>query len=69
MGILTKKTEVYRVETEDHAMQMIENYRQAAREGLYEISKASYIKKEKKQKGEVIDAFCLVTIEFKYDYE
>lgn len=69
MGILMKKTETYRVETEDQAMKMIEDYRQSAREDIFEVKTAKYVKKEKKQKGEVIDSFFLVTIELVYDYE
>lgn len=59
---LLKRTEEYRVSTEDEAKSAIESFTQEAREKGYTIVSASYTYKEKKSKGEVIDYGYLVKI-------
>ena len=67
MALLIKETKTWRVEDENSAIQMIEDYRGKSRTELYEVNKASYVKKQKKQKGEVVDEYCVVEITFIYE--
>lgn len=59
---LLKRTDEYRVDTEEQAKQAIEDFTQDAKEKGYTISSASYTYKEKKAKGEVIDCGYLVKV-------
>ena len=59
---LLKKTEEYRVGTEDEAKAAIEAFTQDAKDKGYTIASASYTYKEKKSKGEVIDYGFLVKV-------
>lgn len=59
---LLKRTEEYRVNTEDEAKAAIETFTQEAKEKGYIVSSASYTYKEKKAKGEVIDYGYLVKV-------
>lgn len=63
---LLKKTEVYRVDTEEEAISAIKQYKDNAFDGGYEVAKASYDKKNKKLKGEIIDEWVVVSITFVY---
>ena len=60
---LLKTTDVYRVENEDQAIAMINDCRDAAAEQGFTLSKSSYVIKTKKSKGEIIDSWCLVSLE------
>lgn len=51
----------FRVESEEEAKTAIDQLKEEAREKGYIISKYSCTKKEKKSKGEIIDAGFLVT--------
>jgi hypothetical protein len=59
---LLKRTEEYRVSTEEEAKAAIESFTQDAKEKGYTVSSASYTYKEKKAKGEVIDYGYLVKV-------
>lgn len=59
---LLKKTEEYRVGTEDEAKAAIEAFTQDAKDKGYTVASASYTYKEKKSKGEVIDYGYLVKV-------
>ena len=61
--MLLKTTDVYRVDDEKDAIEMIENFRDAAITEGYTLSKSGYVMKTKKMKGEVVDSWCIVTIE------
>lgn len=56
---LIKTVETYRVDTEPEANKTIE---EAKKNDMFELSKYQCEYKEKKLKGEVIDAFYLVTL-------
>ena len=60
---LVKKTEVYRVDTEEEAMNMIEEAKDGQINGGYSLTKSGYVVKTKKSKGEIIDQWLLVTTE------
>lgn len=52
---LLKKTEEYRVDSEIEAKEAMEKFRSEAVEKGYTLTSCGYTKKEKTQKGEVID--------------
>lgn len=63
MKMLMKTTDVYRVDNEEEAVQMInESKNQAITDG-YTLTKSSYVVKNKKSKGEIIDSWCIVSLE------
>ena len=63
---LINTTEVYRVNTEKEATELINNAKQ---DKQYELAKYSSVKKEQKQKGEVIDEWYQVTLVKKFNAE
>ena len=63
MKTLMKRTEVYRVEDEAAAVEMINDAREESLSSDYTLTKSSYALKVKKAKGEIIDSFALVTLE------
>ena len=63
---LINTTEVYRVNTEKEATELIDNAKQ---DKQYELAKYSSVKKEQKQKGEVIDEWYQVTLVKKFNAE
>jgi hypothetical protein len=67
MALLLKETRTFRVDSEHEALEMIKDYREKAKSEPYEVKKASYVKKEKKQKGEIIDEWCVVDISLVYE--
>ena len=66
MKELIKKTETYRVDTEDEAIDMIQDFRANASID-YEVTKATYVKKQKKQKGEIVDEWVIAEVTFNYE--
>ena len=58
-----KQTEVYRVDGEGEAIQMIQDYKDGQLREAYILSKSGYVYKTKKSKGEIVDAWYIVTIE------
>lgn len=56
---LVRTTEIYRVDTENEAKSFIEEQK---RKGNYEVTKYSTERREKKTKGEVVDAWYRVTL-------
>ena len=66
MEYLVSTTEVYRVDDEASATSLIEK---AKRDSMYELAKYSSVKKEKKQKGEIIDEWYQVSLTKKFNDE
>lgn len=66
MEYLVSTTEVYRVDDEASAAALIEK---AKRDSMYDLSKYSSVKKEKKQKGEIIDEWYQVSLTKKFNDE
>ena len=60
--MLLETTLKYRVDTEAAAQNMINAYREQAKEKGYVIKKASYERKDKKAKGEIIATVFVVTV-------
>lgn len=63
---LINTTEVYRVDTEKEAAELINNAKQNRE---YDLAKYSSTKKERKQKGEIIDEWYQVTLVKKFNDE
>ena len=66
MQLLTE-TKVFRVEDEDAAIELIEKFKGEAANHSYEVTKSAYVMKTKKSKGEVIDAWYIVTVTLNHD--
>ena len=63
---LINVTETYRVDTEAEAAKIIE---EAKVDGNYVLSKYSSVKKERKQKGEIVDEWYKLTLTKVFDDE
>ena len=63
MKILMKTTDVYRVDNEDEAMRLIEEFKSNQNSEGYTLTKSGYVLKNKKSKGEIIDEWAVVTVE------
>ena len=64
---LLKETKFWRVDSEDEAVDMITEYKDNAIKGGYTVTKSGYKIKTKKSKGEIVDSWCIVTIEYSYE--
>ena len=67
MRLLLKTTEVFRVDTEEEAMDMIQEAKDGQLQHDYTVTKSGYVLKTKKSKGEVIDSWMITTIEKTYN--
>lgn len=63
MTTLIKTTDVYYVDNEEAAVQMINAAKDAALTEGYTLTKSSYSIKTKKSKGVVTDSWCIVSLE------
>lgn len=66
MKYLIEVTETYRVDSEHEAAELIA---EAKRAGSYVLTKYTTVKKERKQKGEIVDEWFKVTLVKKCDDE
>lgn len=57
-----KDSETYRVDSEEEAMQLIEDMK-----SNFTVTKASYTMKTKKSKGQIVDVWFQVSIERSYE--
>lgn len=64
MNYLIETTEIYRVESEDDAKELVEEAKRTST-----VAKYSCVYKEKKAKGEVVDSWYRVSITKKWDEE
>lgn len=65
--LLTKQTDVYRVDTEGEAVEMIQDAKDLQAKGGYTLTKSAYVMKTKKQKGEIVDSWFMVSLEKSYE--
>ena len=63
---LLKETFEFRADTEADALKLIEEYRTNANSKGYTVTKASYTRKDKKSKGEIIDIAYVITLTLTY---
>lgn len=66
MKRLIKTNETYCVETEEDALEMIQDAKASQPEGGYTLTKSGYVMKTKKSKGEIIAIAYLVNLEKTY---
>ena len=64
---LLKKTDVWLTESEEEAMEMIEDAKNKQNEEGYTVTKSGYTAKPKKSKGEILYIEYKVTIEKTFD--
>ena len=67
MTELIKETKTWRVDNEETAVKMINEYKDKAITNGYTITKSGYAIKTKKSKGEIVDMYALVNITFSYE--
>lgn len=63
MKELLKTTEVYKVNDETEAVELIDQYKNNQHVEGYTLTKSGYILKNKKVKGEIVDSWAVVTVE------
>ena len=63
MKMLIKTTDVFRVDDEEEAVKLIEEYKTKQLVEGYSLTKSGYVLKNKKSKGEIIDSWVLVNLE------
>lgn len=64
---LLKETKVWRVADENKAVELINKFKTDSLTEAYIITKSGYVIKTKKSKGEIVDSWAVVTIEFSYE--
>jgi len=65
--LLTKQTDNYRVDTEEEAVEMIQDAKDNQSRGGYTLTKSGYTMKTKKSKGEIIDSWFIVSLEKSFE--
>ena len=63
MKQLLKTVDTYRVNDEEEAVQLIEEFKNNQLTEGYSLTKSGYVLKNKKSKGEIIDSWAITTIE------
>jgi len=63
MKTLLKTVDTFRVNDEEEAVRLIEEYKNNQISEGYSLTKSGYVLKNKKSKGEIIDSWAIVTIE------
>lgn len=66
---MIKQTEVYKANTEEDAVTIIDGFKQKQLSGGYELTKYESKLRTKKVKGEIIDTWYTVTIEKTFNTE
>ena len=67
MKVLQRITEVYKVDTEEEAAALIEEFKDGAGPGGYEVTKYESKYRNKKAKGEIVEEWYVATIQKDYD--
>lgn len=61
-----KETISWRVDSEEEAIELIEDYKAKQFTDGYTVNKSGYVLKTKKSKGEIIDQYYIVSIQFDF---
>lgn len=61
-----KETISWRVDSEEEAIALIEDYKAKQFTDGYTVNKSGYVLKTKKSKGEIIDQYYIVSIQFDF---
>lgn len=64
---LIKETKVWRTESEEAALELINEWKENALDGGYTVEKSGYVTKVKKSKGEIVEIYFITTIQISYD--
>lgn len=67
MKNLLKTLDTYRVNDEEEAVRLIEEFKNNQATGGYSLTKSGYVLKNKKSKGEIIDSWAICSIERTYN--
>lgn len=67
MKLLLKTTDVYRVNDEEEAVQVIQEFKNNQASEGYTLTKSGYVLKNKKSKGEIIENWAIVSVERSYE--
>lgn len=67
MKQLLKTTDVYRIETEEDAMNLIQEFKDNQNVEGYTVTKSGYVLKTRKSKGEIVDSWFIATIERSFE--
>ena len=67
LGTLLKETKKIQVATEKEAIELINEFRDAALNDAFTVTKGTYVMKTRKSKGEIVDSWYIVTVELSYD--
>ena len=67
MKFLMKTTDVYRVDNEEEAIEMIQEAKNSQLTKGYTLTKSGYVLKTKKSKGEIVDSWAVVTMERSFE--
>lgn len=65
--VLMKTTDVYRVDNEEQAVELINDFKNKQLTSGYTLTKSGYVLKTKKSKGEIVDSWAVVTVEKTFD--
>jgi len=68
-NMMTKKTEVYRVDTENEATEIVEDYKARAMNEGYTVvkTKVDYKSKKDRKTGEIADEWWMVEVTVSYE--
>ena len=68
-NMMTKKTEVYRVDTEHEATEIVEDYKARATNEGYTVvkTKVDYKSKKDRKTGEIVDEWWMVEVTVSYE--
>lgn len=61
--LLLKTVDTFKVNDEEEAVRLIEEYKDNQISEGYSLTKSGYVLKNKKSKGEIIDSWAIVTVE------
>lgn len=64
---LMQEIKRYRLESEEAALELIDDYRNRAISEGFEVAAAKYTRKDKKSKGEIIDTWYITEVNVKYN--
>ena len=64
---LTQQTDVYRVDTEEEAVDMIQDAKDNQTRNGYTLLKSGYVMKTKKSKGQIIDSWFIVSLQKSFE--
>ena len=67
MKILLKTVDTFRVDNEEEAVRLIEEYKDKQVTEGYTLTKSGYALKNKKSKGEIIESWAIVSVERNFE--